>query len=221
MKVAVFQHVPEEQLGLLETIFSERKIPFEYLPLYDINEVPTVDASHIVILGGPMSVNDEREYPFLQEEKAFIRTCAKTERPVLGICLGAQLIASAYGARICRFLPEQGWSEVRHRGTEPFSNFPDRFPVFQWHEETFDIPQGGVLLCTGDRVRNQAFSMHNALGLQFHLEMTRGLVNLWTRDMDIAKRETILQETQKNLQQSSTLCRIIANHFIGMGTEMR
>jgi GMP synthase (glutamine-hydrolysing) len=221
MKVTVLQHVPDEPLGQFEAIFAEREITFEYLPLYETNEVSAVDASHIIILGGPMSVNDEKEYPFLKEEKNLVRACAKTGRPVLGLCLGAQLIASAYGACVRKYIPELGWSEVRHLGIEPFSDFPEGFSVFQWHEETFEIPQGGVLLCTGDRVTNQAFSMHNALGLQFHLEMNRELVDLWTRNALPAERERILQDTAANLQQSNVFCRMIADHFIGMSAGMR
>ena len=139
VKVAAFQHSPTEPLGLFESIFAEKKIPFEYIRLYETNEVPRIDASHLVFLGGPMSVNDEEELPWLVQEKALIRRSVKERRKVLGICLGAQFIASAFGAKVYRFVPENGW---RFLNGEPGTLFPDRFPVFQFHGETFEIPYG-------------------------------------------------------------------------------
>ena len=112
MNIAVFQHEPTEPLGYLEQVFSEHNVPFEYIRLYETGEVPRINATHLVFMGGPMSVNDEREYPYLKQEKELIRKSAKNRQKVLGICLGAQLIASAFGAPVYHYITETGWHEL-------------------------------------------------------------------------------------------------------------
>ena len=211
VNVAAFQHTPNEPLGLFESIFTEKKIPFQYIRLHETNEVPRTDASHLVFLGGPMSVNDEAELPWLKQEKALIRKAVKERRRVLGICLGAQLIASAHGAKVYKYVQETGWTFLNG---EPGSSFPDRFPVFQLHGETFEIPYGGRLLASGPTVRNQAFSYKTALGLQFHLELTEPIIQDWSRELKKFTREKIERETPRFLPESNTLCRVVAENFI-------
>jgi GMP synthase (glutamine-hydrolysing) len=214
VKVIAFQHVPNEPLGLFETILRENGTPYEYVRLYETNEVPLLDsASHLIFMGGPMSVNDEREYPYLKQEKTLIRRCVATGKPVLGVCLGAQLIADACGGRVYPDTLEIGWHHVQRVGDGPLLGFPSRFPVFQLHGETFDIPPGGTLLCTGDTVKNQAFSYGSALGLQFHLEPTIDVIKDWVFDIDAALRDRILQESGEKLAASSALCHILADRF--------
>ena len=216
-KIAIFQHVPIEPAGYFETIFRDHNIPFDYIRLYETNEVPRVpDATHLVFLGGPMSVNDENELPWLVQEKELIRRSGKDGRKVLGICLGAQLIASAYGARVYKYVNETGWSRLsRAKGADGiFSRFPEQFPVFQLHGETFAIPYRGRLLAYGDRVRNQAFTCRNALGLQFHLELTGEIIHDWSVDLRKFQKEKIQRETPRYLEESNRLCRMIAEEFI-------
>ncbi|MDD1685622.1 type 1 glutamine amidotransferase [Methanoregula sp.] len=216
-KIAIFQHVKNEPSGYLETIFRERNIPFEYFRLYDINEVPrTLNATHLVFMGGFMSVNDEDEFPWLKEEKELIRRSVKTGQNVLGICLGAQLIASAHGARVYPFVRETGW-HVLNRAADAsgiFSKFPEQFPVFQLHGETFGIPYRGRLLAYGKNVRNQAFSYRNALGLQFHMEMTGAIIKEWSNDLRKHQQAVIARDTPRFLAESNRLCRMVAEDFI-------
>ncbi len=216
MKIAVFQHEPTEPLGYLEQVFSEHSVPFEYVRLYETGEVPRTDATHLVFMGGPMSVNDEREYPYLKQEKELIRKSAKNRQNVLGICLGAQLIASAFGAPVYRYITENGWHGI---STVPgnsgiFTGFPEKFPVFQLHGETFAIPYGGKLLCTGDRVKNQGFRIRNCLGLQFHLEMTEEIIRQWSRALRKHEQEKIARDTPRYIAGSNLLCRKVAEDFI-------
>jgi GMP synthase (glutamine-hydrolysing) len=216
MKVAIFQHTASEPAGYFEAVFAEHDIPYEYIRPFETGEVPATGATHFLFMGGPMSVNDKQELPYLREEKALIRNVVQQGRPVLGICLGAQLIASAFGARVYPYIQETGWHEIRRRPAVKgvFSVFPEQFPVFQLHGETFDLPAGAHLLCTGDAVKNQVFSYKTALGLQFHLELTDTIIRGWTRDMDAATRETILKETPRYIAESNRLCRRIAETFI-------
>lgn len=218
-KVAIFQHVANELSGYFETVFQEQKIPYEYIPLHETNEAPRhLRATHFLFMGGPMSVNDEHEYPWLIEEKELIRRSLKNHQNVLGICLGAQLIASAHGAKVYRFIKETGWQPVYRAegaGADSFSAFPDRFHVFQLHGETFEIPYGGRLLAYGKNVKNQAFLMKNALGLQFHLEMTEEIVKEWSKDLSRHQRSLVTRYTPRYLAESNRLCRIVADFFTG------
>ena len=216
-RILAFRHVPNEWLGLFETIYEEQKIPFEYIDLYETNEVPrNVNAPRLVFLGGPMSVNDEAEFPWLAQEKEVIRMSAKAGQKVLGICLGAQLIAAAYGAKVYRFVNETGWHPLTKErdATGVFFRFPDRFPAFQLHSETFGIPYGGRLLARGENVRNQAFVIKNALGIQFHLELTGEMITDWSKSLTHYQREKIGRETPRFLPESNRLCRMVAEDFI-------
>ncbi len=218
MKITAFRHVPGEPLGYFETVFAERGIPFGYHDLFETNEVVPDDATHLIFLGGPMSVNDEDEYSWLKQEKDLIRRSPKRRQKVLGICLGAQLIASAYDAKVYRFIQENGWHPVRREDDARggvFERFPALFHVFQLHTETFEIPCGGKLLASGEGVRNQAFRIKNALGLQFHLELTESMINDWSRGFSRHHQERIRRETPRFLTESNRLCGMIAEDFIG------
>ncbi len=217
MKVAIFQHTKSEPAGYFETIFTGRKIPYEYIRLYETGNVQTHHATHFLFMGGPMSVNDEKDLPYLKEEKALIRDAVGHHRPVLGICLGAQLIASAFGARVYPFRQETGWCRLKCEPDIPgfIAGFPETFTVFQLHGETFDLPSGAILLCTGDVVKNQSFVYKTAIGLQFHLELDKTMLTEWAGELDLETRERIIKETPVFLSESNRLCHIIAGAFLG------
>jgi GMP synthase-like glutamine amidotransferase len=216
-RIVAFRHEPDEPLGYCETILTEHSIPFEYIDLFDTNEIPRLaPATHLIFLGGKMSVNDEEEFPYLRSEKELIRRSQGTGQKVLGICLGAQLIASAYGAPVFRYVNETGWHMVR-RNEDAMgiaAKFPDQFPVFQIHNETFAIPYGGRLLAYGTAVRNQAFSSKNALGLQFHLEMTSEIIQDWSKSLRRYQQVQIARDTPRYIHESNRLCRLVMEDFI-------
>ncbi|MGD1004053.1 MAG: type 1 glutamine amidotransferase [Methanoregulaceae archaeon] len=214
--VVAFQHSPHEPLGYIEQIFSEWDVSFEYNYVWETNEVDAKNATHLIFLGGPMSVKDEAEFPWLQKEKEVIRKAVKKNIPILGVCLGAQLIASAHGAKVYQFVNETGWYLVNltSETTNICDKFPQSFYVFQMHGETFEVPFGAKLLCTGERVHNQMFELKSALAMQFHLEMTDSLINDWTKDLPMKKRERILRDTQRYVTESNTLCSKLMKDFL-------
>ena len=216
IRVRAFQHTSSEPLGYFEQIFSEENIPYDYVHLWDGDPVRIGDANRIIFLGGPMSVNDEKDYSWIKEEKKLIREAVKKRIPVLGLCLGAQLIASAHGATVYRFLNETGWYPVHcsSDATGVFASFPKTFHVFQMHKETFHLPVGGRLQFRGDHVSHQGFRLGSAVGLQFHLEMTKQLILDWTRGERKFLKEKIGRETDQYLERSNMLCRRVAREFI-------
>jgi GMP synthase-like glutamine amidotransferase len=211
--IALLQHAPNEGGGVIEEDIRQAGIPLLRIELFSTNEIPQLLATHLVIMGGAMSVNDEKELPWLIQEKKLIREFVKKGAPVLGICLGAQLIAAGGGATVCSCEPELGWSPVS-RVSARFDLLPDRFMAFQMHGETFDLPDGAELVCKGDRVAHQALRWGSALGFQFHLELTRKMIQDWTADRPAEEVNVILEESQKYLPQSRHLCRRVTGWFL-------
>lgn len=181
MRAHVFQHVPFEDIGSIALWLTAHDAQITYTRFYQKPLFPDPKTLDVIIaMGGPMSVNDESELPWLRDEKRFIRSAIENGKPVLGICLGAQLIASALGTRVYRnAVKEIGWFpvEATPSGAESFV-FPSTCNVFHWHGETFDLPPNAVRLAKSAACANQAFQIaRNVVALQFHLETTPESVN--------------------------------------------
>lgn len=185
MVVLAFRHIAMEHLGRIGEALEEAGLPFHYVDL------PSNAAAHIslsgvaglIFLGGPMSVNED--LPYLRRELGLIDEALAAGKPVLGICLGAQLIAKALGARVYRNpVKEIGWAPIRlteagHR--DPLlGRLRDPEVVLHWHGETFDLPAGATWLAYSEACRHQAFRYgSNVYGLQFHLEATPEMIAEW------------------------------------------
>lgn len=180
MKIQFFQHVPFEGLGSIEEWITERGHSLNTTRFYKGDKLPTLEnLDCLIIMGGPMSVNDEKEYLWLKQEKEFIQEAIEKGKTVIGICLGAQLIANVLGAKV---YPNQekeiGWFPVKF--TEHANQFKSLnqlssgFTVFHWHGDTFDLPKDSKHLAFSEACRNQAYLYNEkVLGLQFHLETTK------------------------------------------------
>jgi len=180
MKLHWIQHVPFEGLGFIEDIAQMKG--------FDISSTRVFEPGHsfpdfeglnlIVIMGGPMGVYDINEYPWLIKEKEFIRSAIENKIKIIGICLGAQLIADVLGAKIKKNNEKEiGWFKIfpdkNYQGT--LSGIFEAEPeVFHWHGDTFNIPDESMLVCSSEGCTNQAFDYNGQVfGLQFHLETTK------------------------------------------------
>jgi GMP synthase-like glutamine amidotransferase len=176
VKIHVLQHVPFEDVGSMEAWFGAHGAKAGYTRFFENPALPDPEKLDLVVaMGGPMSVNDESGFPWLRAEKRFLRAAIDFGVPVLGVCLGAQLIASAMGCRVYRHpAKEIGWFPIEATGgMEDGFRFPSRFTAFHWHGETFDLPEGSVRLARSEACENQAFQLRRrVIGLQFHLETT-------------------------------------------------
>lgn len=189
-KILVVKHVRNEGPGLVRTFFEGQGWPLEIVDLSTGDGLPNNlnDIAAVVLLGGPMNVYEEEEYPFLKKEDDFISRLIVEDIPFLGVCLGAQLLAKACQGNVMKAdTREIGWYTVnvtKEGRQEPlFSGLPPSLTVFQWHEDTFEIPAGGTLLVRGKTCRNQAFKVGSyAYGLQFHIEATTDMVIEWMKD---------------------------------------
>ena len=178
MHAVILQHHPIEGPGSLTPWLARHTTTTQIVRLYAGEDCPTPEiVDLLIILGGPMSVNDEREFPWLRGEKAFIRQVIDRQRPVLGICLGSQLIACALGAAVKpNPYKEIGWLPIEGLETNTAITLPST-TVFQWHGDTFALPAGAILLARSSACAHQAFLYQdNVLALQFHLESTPELV---------------------------------------------
>ncbi len=182
-RIHIIQHVPYETPGCIESWIKEKKYVLSVTELYSGAALPERGSfDWLVVMGGPMSVHDVEEYPWLSVEKKFIVEAISDRKAVIGICLGSQLIAEALGSRVYKNgIKEIGWFPVnavdRGGGSTLLKIFNDSEIVFHWHGETFDIPAGAVHGFTSDACRNQFYIFKDrVVGLQFHLEVTEQLL---------------------------------------------
>jgi GMP synthase-like glutamine amidotransferase len=182
--VRIFRHIACEGPGYLGSLLEARHIPYEIIAI-DANEtIPGQldDISGLVFMGGSMSVNDS--FLWIEQELQLIRAARERDLPMLGICLGSQLIAKALGGTVSKGNGmELGWAPVQKCKPKEqdgwFDELEDSFSVFHWHGEQFSLPAGTTLLLRSHCYPHQAFAIGNTLALQFHLEMTADMVREW------------------------------------------
>ncbi|MFT3795075.1 type 1 glutamine amidotransferase [Flavobacterium sp.] len=174
IRIHVLQHVAFEEPGCIQTWADQNRHPLSVTRLFEDHTLPKPDDfDWLIVLGGPMSVNETDVYPWLDPEKRLLKKTIDSGKTVIGICLGAQLIASALGYAVYRNKEtEIGWFPIQAESDSLLFNGTKSFTAFHWHGETFDLPASAQWLASSDACTNQAFAMDRVLGLQFHLEAT-------------------------------------------------
>ncbi len=205
MKIHWLQHVPFEGLGCIEPWLSGNSHEVTCTRLWADEKFPNIgNIDGLIVMGGPMGVYDEAQCPWLAAEKAFIKEIIAQDKPVLGICLGAQLIAEVLGSKVWKnehkeigFFPMIGKNAI----------LPVQFTAFHWHGDTFGIPNGAVHLASSEATENQAFLYKdNVLALQFHLETTEeSLMRLYENARDEITDGPFIQTLEKMRPFFSTL----------------
>lgn len=184
--IYVFCHAPSVPLGSVESLPSRHGVELNVIRFYEpgAGVFDPALASGLIVLGGPMSAAETVQYPFLAHEVRYLRRMMALNKPILGICLGAQLMARALGARTYRnHAKEIGWHEVEllpAAQSDPlFGGAVGPLPVFQWHGDTFDLPLGVEHLARSPLCEHQAFRFGNAWAVQFHAEITAEIIAQW------------------------------------------
>jgi GMP synthase-like glutamine amidotransferase len=190
MKLHYIQHVPFENAGNIEAWAKQNGHTLTKTVLYYDEAFPAVERfDWLIVMGGPMNVYEEGEYPFLKREKQFIADAIAKKKRVLGVCLGAQLVSDVLGGKVTKN-PEKeiGWYPVKltaeAKQSPVFRNLPQEFTAFHWHGDTFSIPAGAKRMASSEATGNQAFEYDNGrvIGLQFHLESTDDGINRLTKN---------------------------------------
>ena len=213
LKIHTFMHVPYEGLGCIEKWITLKKHSITYSKFYENYSLPELsEIDWLIVMGGPMGVYDENIYPWLSEEKNYIKRAIDSGKTVLGICLGSQLIADVLGAKVYpNKQKEIGWfnlSLTKVGQQHPIlKDFENSFPVFHWHGDTFDLPSESIQLFQSEITKNQGFLYHEkVLGLQFHFEVTvQSLTNMVSNGMSELVENESIQSSESILAQTSDI----------------
>lgn len=183
-KVLSIQHVRCETLGTIAEVLTSENLPFENVRTFEGQAVPNglKDYRGLIIMGGPMGVYEQERYPFLRQEIRLIEEALRENIPVLGVCLGSQLLAAALGAPVTKGKTKEiGWYPVtpaQAAATDPlWTGLQSSFTAYHWHGDVFELPSGAVSLASSERTPHQAFRYgRSAYGVLFHMEVTKGII---------------------------------------------
>ena len=219
MKTAlVIRHMAFEDLGLFERTIQAAGYQIRYLEagMDELTWIEPLDPALLIVLGGPIGANDEASYPFLEDELNILRPRLNSDAPTLGICLGAQLMARALGAKIYPGPQKEiGWAPLQL--TDAGKNSPLNH-LLHWHGDTFDMPEGATHLASSEVIQNQAFSWKKrGLALQFHPEVTAQGMERWYigHAVEIQQTEGIsVEQLRADSQKYAYEMDIHANRFM-------
>ncbi|MCX7786400.1 MAG: type 1 glutamine amidotransferase [Spirochaetes bacterium] len=230
--IIILKHVPEEGPGSIEQYLSEHSLPYRIFETINLEEPHFhSDIRAVVLMGGPMGVYEREHYPQLQISLRVIERALRANVPILGICLGSQLLAHALGAKVYKGQEEEiGWREIKltHEGMEdpamqalarnPFTENRDRtFTVFHWHGDTFELPKGSVHLASSDLYPNQAFRYERKVyAFQFHVEVTEAMIREWFQQDPLASR--MRRETQARIGEYARRAEQFYRYFFNLKT---
>ena len=202
-RIAYLQHVEFENLAYIKDWGEEIGVEFLPIKLYKGDSFLDINSfDKLIILGGPMGVYDDVKYPWLKTEKQFIKKTLKSQKPILGICLGAQLIADALGAKVVKNkFTEIGWYSVENIGADFLKD--KSYNTFHWHGDTFELPKGAKVIFSNENCINQGFSYcgGKVIALQCHFEVTvKSIKNLILNCREELINTEKIQEEEKILQ---------------------
>lgn len=212
--VAIFRHAPTEGPGYLAGFLGAHHIPSKLIAIDASDAVPqsAEGYSGLVFMGGPMSVNDD--LPWIAQVEALIRDAVARDLPVLGHCLGGQLMSKALGGKVSRNpVKEIGWGEVAVADSDVARSWfgePRRFNAFHWHGETFSLPQGATRLLSSAYCDNQAWAMGKHLALQCHVEMTADMIESWC---EVGADEVVAAGASPAVQSTEEMMRLMADEL--------
>lgn len=210
--IAIIQHVPHESPGWIINWLEGNDKSFRLVDIYRGDPLPPArEIEGLVIMGGSMNVYEEALYPWLAEEKRYIRNFIHEGKKVLGICLGAQLVAASLGARVKRNAAlEIGWFPIEIHEDELPAKMQGVFPLhlltFHWHGDTFEVPEGGAPFASSEACPNQGFAFgEHVLAIQFHPEMTEsGIEDLIAHDAEDLLSESVFVQTAEEMRKGIT-----------------
>lgn len=228
-QLTVIQHHASEDLGTFEPILVATGLSVCSIRVFAGEKVPAQikdDDDGLIVLGGSFGVYESEKHPFLRDEIRLIESALREDKPVLGICLGSQMLASALGAKVYKSgRQEIGWHSVAlseaGKSDALFGDAGNEFTAFHWHGDAFDLPGGAVSLASSAMTEHQAFRYANKFyGILFHPEATEEIINCMTRDFaeDAAEagssRKEILQDTDEHLPGFQTIAGGIFNRWM-------
>lgn len=222
MRLHSLEHEPFEGLANIAVWAKSKGHSITRTLLFNNEELPDIDEfDWLIIMGGSMNIYEEEKYPWLKEEKSFIAEAIASKKIVLGVCLGAQLIADVLGGKVTKNkYREIGWFPVKltkeAKKSSIFSTLPEKFTAFHWHGDTFKIPHGALKIAESDACSNQAFELGRAIGLQFHLDYSKESINLMFKNCGneivegkyIQKPDEILAQIN-NVQETQRLLNVL------------
>ncbi len=220
MKLHYLQHVPFENPGMIEQWAVKNNLDISSTKFYENADLPDMNnIDFLVIMGGPMGVNDENKFKWMKEEKKYIEKAINKNKIVMGICLGAQMIADVLGSRVYKNrYKEIGWLPVYKEKADLsgtiVKNFPDKLIAFHWHGDTFDIPDDALHFAVSEACTNQAFIYKNkVLALQFHIETSmKSVENLIKNCKNELKEDKFIQNEHE--------INILSKHFLSNANEV-
>lgn len=224
MRIHYLQHVPFEDIGSMRVDFETRGFPLSSTHWYRGDVPPSQDSfDALIVMGGPMGIYDYQEHPWLVAEKQFIRESIAAGKILLGICLGAQLIADVLGGKVARNpAKEIGWFPLEilpHARSNPVAAILARTPeVFHWHGDTFALPEAALWIAKSEACQHQAYCVDNRIwGFQFHLETTpdsaKALITHCSADIDGSRytqtAESMLADGEKFIRINSAMSEVL------------
>ena len=228
-KILALQHTPKETLGTIAYALDSVGLSWDYVRAFEGDLVPnSIDgAVGLVVMGGPMGVYEGAQYPYLKDELKLIERALKADIPVLGVCLGSQLLACALGANVLKAdHREIGWHDVmlttHATSNSLFSGIPSKFKAFHWHGDIFELPDGSSLLASSAMTVNQAFNYSDlAYGFLFHMEVTEeiitGMIDSFPDEMEEGgvHESTIREENIASLPTLQSLGEAVFGRWAG------